>query len=120
MLKLLRMLLYAAGLVVVVFLAVANRQYVPVSFWPLPFIQEMPLYAVFLIGLFIGAFLGSTTVWLTHHRARVKARELERRTAAQRREEKQRRDAEEAQILEQGRQRTHPTGGTALAASSAH
>ena len=39
-------------------LSVDNRGMVELVFWPLPFTYQLPLYAVFLIGLFVGAILG--------------------------------------------------------------
>ena len=68
MIKLVRLLLALVGVIVIVMLAVDNRGIVDIVFWPLPFTYRMPLYAVLLIGLFVGALLGGTALWLSSQR----------------------------------------------------
>lgn len=106
MIKLLRLLLGLVGLVLIVMLAVDNRQVINLNFWPLPFSYEMPLYAVFLLGLFAGALLGGTALWLSSRADRREARALRRRVRAIEYQEKLRREREEQAILEQARRKT--------------
>ena len=54
MTKLLTFLLALLGALVIIVLSVDNRDIVDIVFWPLPFTYQMPLYAVFLIGLVAG------------------------------------------------------------------
>ena len=82
-------------LVVVVF-AVANREEVALSFWPLPWSAGLPIWLIVLGCLLAGFLLGATVAWLsggprrrrarqTAERARELARqlaELQRRQAA--------------------------------------
>ena len=65
MIKLLTFLLALLGALVIIVLSVDNRDMVDIVFWPLPFSYQMPLYAVFLIGLVAGAMLGGTATWLS-------------------------------------------------------
>jgi uncharacterized integral membrane protein len=60
--------------------AVANRQWISVSFDPFnrvhPFATiEMPLWAVFFCGIFAGIFAGWLVSWLNHGKYRRAARE---------------------------------------------
>ena len=106
MIKLLRLLLGLVGLVLIIMLAVDNRQPVNLNFWPLPFSYEMPLYAVFLLGLFAGALLGGIALWLSSHANRREARAMRRRVRAIEYQDKLRREREEQDILEQARRKT--------------
>lgn len=49
---------------------VANRDAVTVSFWPLPYLVETPLFFVFFAGLLLGIVLA----WLVRFITRVSAR----------------------------------------------
>ena len=82
MLKLLTFLLALLGALVIIVLSVDNRDMVNIVFWPLPFTYQMPLYAVFMIGLFVGAILGGTATWLSAHSKRREARALRRKVRA--------------------------------------
>ncbi len=60
--------------------AVANRQWINVSFDPFnrvhPFATiDMPLWALFFCGIFVGIFLGWLVSWLNHGKYRKAARE---------------------------------------------
>ena len=60
--------------------AVANRQWITVSFDPLnrvhPFATvDMPLWALFFCGIFAGIFAGWLVSWITHGRYRKAARQ---------------------------------------------
>jgi lipopolysaccharide assembly protein A len=76
MIKLLRIVLALAGLIVIVAFAVANRTPVDVSFAPLPIVIELPVYGVFLLGLVLGGLLGGIAVWLGGAGYRRQARRL--------------------------------------------
>ena len=106
MTRLLRLLLGLLGLILIVMLAVDNRQPVNLVFWPLPFSYEMPLYAVFLLGLFAGALLGGTALWLSSSTDRRQARAMRRRVRAIEYQERLNREREEQEILEQARRKT--------------
>ena len=64
MIRLVRLVLGVAGLVVIVAFAIANRTPVDVSFAPVPIALELPLYGVFLLGLVLGVLVGGIGVWL--------------------------------------------------------
>ena len=106
MIKLLRLLLALAGVVIIVMLAVDNRGMVEIVFWPLPFTYTMPLYAVFLIGLFLGAILGGTALWLSTHERRREASRLRRTVERVEYEKQLARDREEREALEQAKRKT--------------
>lgn len=61
--------------VVLIAFAIGNRAPVTVRFDPLPFAIDMPLYAVGLIGIFIGLLSGGIMTWLRGGRWRKLARE---------------------------------------------
>ena len=71
MIKILRVVLGLAALVVVVAFAVANRMPVAVSLAPLPIVLELPVYGVFLLGLVLGGLLGGIALWLGGARYRL-------------------------------------------------
>ena len=106
MIKFLRLLLALIGLVVVVVLSVDNRQIVDLNFWPMPFTYQLPLYAVFLIGLIGGAILGGLAVWLASLGQRAEARTMRRRVRAVEYQERLKRERDEAEIVEEARRKT--------------
>lgn len=106
MTKLLRLLLAVIGVVLIVMLAVDNRAPVEVIFWPLPFRYQVPLFWVFLFGLFAGALLGGAAVWLSSRADRREARAMRRRVRAIEYQERLQREREEQAILEQARRKT--------------
>ena len=59
--------------------AVANRQDVSVSLWPLFEPLVVPLYLVTLLALLVGLFLGILIAWIWSLRTRRAARERARR-----------------------------------------
>jgi len=106
MIKLLRLLLALFGLVFIVMLAVDNRGIVEIIFWPLPFRYHMPLYAVFLLGLFAGALLGGLALWLSNHDRRSEARALRRKVKAVEYQDRLKKEREEQEVLEMARRKT--------------
>lgn len=106
MLKLLTFLLALLGALVIIVLSVDNRDMVNIVFWPLPFSHQMPLYAVFLIGLFAGAILGGTATWLSAHADRREARGLRRKVRAVEYQDRLKREREEQEALELARRKT--------------
>jgi putative membrane protein len=58
--------------------AIANREKVAVSLWPLPWEATLPLFMIMLIVLCIGLLLGGVMVWLGGHRYRATARQQTR------------------------------------------
>lgn len=106
MIKLIRILLALVGLILIVMLAVDNRQVVDIIFWPLPFTYQMPLYAVFLLGLIAGALVGGLALWLSSHADRQEARSLRRRMRAVEYQDRLRKEREEAEIVEEARRKT--------------
>lgn len=67
------------ALVVIAF-AVANRDLAMVSFSPLPFVLDIPLWAVVVGAVLFGIIVGGTIRWLMDHRwrrlARIRGRRL--------------------------------------------
>ena len=106
MLKLLTFLLALLGALVIIVLSVDNRDMVNIVFWPLPFTYQMPLYAVFMIGLFAGAVLGGTATWLSAHANRREARALRRKVRAVEYQDRLKREREEQEALELARRKT--------------
>ena len=106
MLKLLTFLLALLGALVIIVLSVDNRDMVNIVFWPLPFTYQMPLYAVFMIGLFAGAILGGTATWLSAHSNRREARALRRKVRAVEYQDRLKREREEQEALELARRKT--------------
>lgn len=51
--------------IVIVALAIANRENVAVELWPLPFTVELPLFVLPLGGLMVGFFLGGAYAGIT-------------------------------------------------------
>jgi uncharacterized integral membrane protein len=67
-------------LVTIVF-AINNRAPSSLDFWPLPFVVNLPLYGLVLLGLLIGFLIGASTSWLAGGKwrrlARMRKREIE-------------------------------------------
>jgi len=76
MVRIVRLLLGLAALIVIMVFAIANNRPIDVSFWPLPILIELPVYGVFLLGLVIGVLVGGFGVWLGGHAYRRDARRL--------------------------------------------
>ena len=106
MTKLLRTLLAVVGLLVIVTFAVVNRGLVEVSFFPLPLPAiALPVYGVFLIGIFLGAIIGGLSLWLSETEMRREWRRLRRKERAELYRQKQVELMEEQQAAERSRQR---------------
>jgi uncharacterized integral membrane protein len=71
MIKFIRLLLAAVGLVLIVAFSVANRDIVEIGFWPFPQTIDLPVYGIVLVGVFVGAILGGLAVWLSTLRSRI-------------------------------------------------
>jgi uncharacterized integral membrane protein len=82
MLRLVRLLLVLLGCLVLAVLAVANRQPVDVSFWPLPYALTVPLFGVALFCLILGALLAGLVSWLAGMGRRAQAYRDRRRVIA--------------------------------------
>jgi uncharacterized integral membrane protein len=76
MVKLLRLLLGLAALIVILAFAIANRGPVDIGLAPLPGAIEVPVYAVFLFGLVVGVLVGGCGVWLSGFRLRSEGRRM--------------------------------------------
>ena len=77
-----RLLFWAVVLplaVVVALFAVHNGETVTLDFDPLPYLVDLPLYAVVLLGVFLGMVVGGAAAWLGQGRWRRQARSLHRR-----------------------------------------
>jgi uncharacterized integral membrane protein len=73
--------------ILIVAFAVANRQYVTISFDPFnpaapAASQTLPLYLLIIGLLVVGVLIGGIAVWLNHGRWRRAARRFEREVAA--------------------------------------
>lgn len=66
--------------------AIANREKVVISLWPLPWEASLPLFMVLLVVLLIGLLMGGLIVWLGGHHHRVTARRQTRSNESLRRQ----------------------------------
>ncbi len=73
------------ALIVIAF-AVANRGVVPVHFDPLPWVLDIPIWALAVGALAIGLLVGGLVQWLQDHKWRRMARGSQRRQRALERE----------------------------------
>lgn len=94
MLRAIRLVIAILAILVIVDMAVVNRDYVSISFWPLPYTSDMPLFIIGAICLVVGAVLGGIATWLGAWRYRARAnrdrrllREMEARERARQRQE---------------------------------
>ncbi|MBV9014695.1 MAG: LapA family protein [Alphaproteobacteria bacterium] len=62
--------------------AISNREPVTLTFWPVPFLLEVPLYVAVLVALAIGFLLGEFASWLAGRHRRREARRRSRRIAS--------------------------------------
>jgi lipopolysaccharide assembly protein A len=113
MLRLIRLLLAIVFVAVIVIWSVANRQPVDVSFWPLPFEPQVPLFIVVLASLTLGVLIAWLVAWLSAWGMRRQARRDHRRVMALEAREQMR--AEQLERAEIERQRTRREGSMALA-----
>ena len=84
-----RILYRSAFLVIAILLilfAVSNRETVPVGFWPLPFLMDVPLYLLCFLSLLFGALIGVAIAWIAGHGNRRELRTRRRRIEALERE----------------------------------
>lgn len=58
--------------------AIANREKVAISLWPLPWDVTLPLFMVILGVLMVGLVVGGLMVWLGGHHHRATARQQTR------------------------------------------
>jgi hypothetical protein len=65
---------------------VSNREYITVTFWPLPITLEAQLYLIVLLTLFAGFLVGEFVAWINGRRWRREARLRARRIEALERE----------------------------------
>jgi len=79
--KLIGRLILGIFAIVVVTFALANREAVTLSLWPLPLDVTLPLYIAVLGGLAAGLIIGAASSWLPRFRLRRHARVAERRAA---------------------------------------
>ncbi len=69
------------GVAVVVF-SISNRSLVTLDFWPLPFLQDAPIYIPVLIAGFLGFIFGGIIAWVSAGGTRSKARKASRRASS--------------------------------------
>ncbi len=84
--KLLFWILGVPLLVVAAFFAVANREVVTVSLWPLAEPMGMPLFVAIVAPLYLGVVIGVIAGWWSGRRSRSRARAEARRADALERE----------------------------------
>lgn len=58
--------------------AIANRETVELSLWPLPWSATAPFYMILLATLLVGMIIGAVLTWLGGHHYRVEARQHSR------------------------------------------
>ncbi|MBI1181647.1 MAG: DUF1049 domain-containing protein [Alphaproteobacteria bacterium] len=73
----LRLLITLPLLAIVILFAVVNRNAVAVNFWPLPWVANLPLYAVAFGAFFLGVLAGGIAVWVGGMRKRRRVRQKE-------------------------------------------
>lgn len=71
--RLLSWLIFIPFATIVVTFAVSNRELIDVTFWPLPFHHEIPLYLLSLGTMAFGFFFGALLTWLSVAKWRVVA-----------------------------------------------
>jgi uncharacterized integral membrane protein len=89
-LKFLRWVLIGLIALILIVFAVANRDTITLTLWPLPIALDAPIYLVVLLTLLVGFLVGELAAWMNGARWRREARrrakrieELERELAAQ-------------------------------------
>jgi hypothetical protein len=106
MIKIFRVLLGLAGVVIIGAFAVSNRGVVEMGLWPLPNTIEVQLFWVFLFGLAVGIVLGGLGAWLGGMRKRREGRKMRNKAWAlenQVKVMKEQQQAAEAQAYEANR-----------------
>lgn len=73
------------ALAIIVF-AVNNGALVGLDTWPLPYTPRVPVFAIGLIGLFVGFLFGGIVAWLSAGKTRQRSRNLYRRLESDQRE----------------------------------
>jgi len=73
-------------LLIAAFFAIANRESVAVSLWPLADSVELPLFIAIVAPLYFGFLLGGIAAWIAGGRVRARAREATRRAESLERE----------------------------------
>lgn len=76
MIKLVRILLGLAGIIMIGVFSVSNRGMVEMGLWPLPMTVEVQLFWVFLIGLAVGIVLGGIGTWIGGMKKRREGRKM--------------------------------------------
>lgn len=76
--KLISWVFVALLAVAVIILSVGNKESVTFSFFPLPFVMDVPLFLLILAGAFFGVLLGAFRTWLSDGKLRRENRELKR------------------------------------------
>lgn len=72
--KLIRLLVLFVSLVVCISLAISNRGTVAVGLEPLPFVVNIPMFAVIFGAMFIGVLVGGFGMWWRDGAVRQRAR----------------------------------------------
>ena len=80
--KILAWVIAAAVALVVIAFAVANRGPVEISVAPLPYMLDIPIWALAVGALVVGFLAGALVRWLLDHKVRSMARRGRRRTRA--------------------------------------
>jgi uncharacterized integral membrane protein len=105
MLRLVRILLAVLGIAIIACLAVANRDPVAVSLWPLPLSYSPPLYLFALICVLLGALIMAVAGGLSGFAAYIRASRDRRRVAAFEERERLRQEETERAEVERLRER---------------
>ncbi len=65
------------GLAIII-LSIGNKADVTFSFYPLPFVMDVPLFVLILAGGFLGVLLGSLKTWMNDGKSRRENRQNKR------------------------------------------
>ena len=96
MIKIFRILLGLAGIIVIGAFAVSNRGIVEMGLWPLPNTIEVQLFWVFLFGFAVGIIIGGLGAWLGGMRKRREGRRMRSKAWALENQLKAMKDQQEA------------------------
>lgn len=78
--KLIRIVLFLAALIVGVSIGLSNRQAVELRLEPIPYAVDLPLFVIIFASIFVGLLIGAAAMWLRDGQVRRRAREAERRS----------------------------------------
>lgn len=89
MIRLISWIVMLPLIVAVIIFTVSNRGRVEIDLWPLPFVYDLPVFAVGLGGVLVGFLFGAVIAWLSGGKTRKFSRQLMRKLDSSRRDNEQ-------------------------------